>query len=102
MDGGLSPLASQEAPRWYALHTRARHEKAVERRLRDQGMETLRADHDGSASLERSQEESRSAAVQLLCVCPLRFERGRPDARVPGGKCSWFCGNARVEPADPR
>jgi transcription antitermination factor NusG len=27
--------------RWYALHTRARHEKAVEKRLREQGMETF-------------------------------------------------------------
>jgi transcription antitermination factor NusG len=38
---GLSPWVSQEERRWYALHTRARHEKAVERRLRDQGMETF-------------------------------------------------------------
>lgn len=27
--------------RWYALHTRARHERAVESRLREQGMETF-------------------------------------------------------------
>jgi transcription antitermination factor NusG len=27
--------------RWYALHTRARHEKAIEKRLREQGMETF-------------------------------------------------------------
>jgi transcription antitermination factor NusG len=27
--------------RWYALHTRARHEKAIERRLRDQGIDTF-------------------------------------------------------------
>jgi len=38
---GLSQWISQEEARWYALHTRARHEKAVERRLRDQGMETF-------------------------------------------------------------
>ena len=36
-----SQWVSQEELRWYALHTRARHEKAVERRLRDQGMETF-------------------------------------------------------------
>jgi transcription antitermination factor NusG len=28
-------------PRWYALHTRARHEKAIERRLREEGMLTF-------------------------------------------------------------
>jgi transcription antitermination factor NusG len=39
--GGLSQWVLQEELRWYALHTRARHEKAVERRLRDQGMETF-------------------------------------------------------------
>jgi transcription antitermination factor NusG len=33
--------ASSEEPRWYALHTRARHEKTVEKRLRDHGMETF-------------------------------------------------------------
>ena len=27
--------------RWYALHTRARHERVVENRLREQGMETF-------------------------------------------------------------
>jgi transcription antitermination factor NusG len=30
-----------EEIRWYALHTRARHERVVETRLRDQGMETF-------------------------------------------------------------
>ena len=38
---GMSQRLLQEELRWYALHTRARHEKAVERRLRDQGMETF-------------------------------------------------------------
>lgn len=38
---GLSPFVPPAELRWYALHTRARHEKAVERRLRDQGMETF-------------------------------------------------------------
>jgi transcription antitermination factor NusG len=39
----LGRFVSQEHEelRWYALHTRARHEKAVERRLSDQGMETF-------------------------------------------------------------
>ena len=41
VDGRPSPWVAQEELRWYALHTRARHEKAVERRLRDQGMETF-------------------------------------------------------------
>src|SRR5450631_3637428 len=36
-----SQLVSPEELRWYALHTRARHEKAIERRLRDQGLETF-------------------------------------------------------------
>jgi transcription antitermination factor NusG len=35
------PFLSPGALRWYALHTRARHEKAIERRLREQGMETF-------------------------------------------------------------
>ena len=30
-----------EELRWYALHTRARHERVVEHRLREQGMETF-------------------------------------------------------------
>ncbi len=41
VDSRLSPLVSQDALHWYALHIRARHEKAIERRLRDQGMETF-------------------------------------------------------------
>lgn len=38
---GAEPWLEQEEVRWYALHTRARHEKVIERRLRDQGMETF-------------------------------------------------------------
>jgi len=38
---GTSQWVSQEEPRWYALHTRVRHEKSVERRLRDRGMEVF-------------------------------------------------------------
>lgn len=41
VSGGLSPRVPHEELRWYALHTRARHEKAIERRLRDQGMEAF-------------------------------------------------------------
>jgi len=39
--GEMSQWSSAEQARWYALHTRARHEKTVERRLREQGMETF-------------------------------------------------------------
>lgn len=38
---GPTQFVSDEELRWYALHTRARHEKAVELRLRDQDMETF-------------------------------------------------------------
>jgi transcription antitermination factor NusG len=41
LSNGISEFVAPEAPRWYALHTRARHEKAIELRLRDQGMETF-------------------------------------------------------------
>ena len=37
----LVPLPAAEELRWYALHTRARHERVVEHRLRGQGMETF-------------------------------------------------------------
>jgi transcription antitermination factor NusG len=36
---GVSPAPAVQ--RWYALHTRARHEKTSERRLRELGMETF-------------------------------------------------------------
>lgn len=37
----LAPWSETEGARWYALHTRARHERVVEHRLREQGMETF-------------------------------------------------------------
>ena len=40
-DTRLSVYPAAEMPRWYALHTRARHEKTVERRLRELGMQTF-------------------------------------------------------------
>jgi transcription antitermination factor NusG len=37
----VAPWTAQEDVRWYALHTHARHERVVENRLREQGMETF-------------------------------------------------------------
>jgi transcription antitermination factor NusG len=39
--GTMAPLPAAEELRWYALHTRARHERMVEHRLREQGMEAF-------------------------------------------------------------
>ena len=41
VDEGPSQFSSEPTLRWYALHTRARHEKVIERRLHDQGMGTF-------------------------------------------------------------
>lgn len=37
----VTPWTVQEDMRWYALHTHARHERVVENRLREHGMETF-------------------------------------------------------------
>src|ERR1700704_1919491 len=39
--GTMAPLPAAEELQWYALHTRARHERVVEHRLREQGMEAF-------------------------------------------------------------
>lgn len=41
VDTTLSLWPGTEELRWYALHTRARHERVVEHRLREQSMETF-------------------------------------------------------------
>jgi transcription antitermination factor NusG len=41
MNQGLIHIASEPQLRWYALHTRARHERVIEKRLREQGMGTF-------------------------------------------------------------
>lgn len=45
----VAPLSTGNEVRWYALHTRARHERVVEHRLREEGMEaflpTMRETH---------------------------------------------------------
>jgi transcription antitermination factor NusG len=35
------PLAQPEQPRWYAVMTRAKHERVVAQRMRDRGLETF-------------------------------------------------------------
>ena len=40
-DTAISLPITPEEINWYALHTRARHERVVENRLREQGMETF-------------------------------------------------------------
>jgi transcription antitermination factor NusG len=37
----LGPFLEESDLRWYALHTRARHERVVEHRLREHGLETV-------------------------------------------------------------
>lgn len=37
----MTPWSEPEQLRWYALHTRARHERVVQNRLHEQGMETF-------------------------------------------------------------
>jgi transcription antitermination factor NusG len=37
----VAPCSASDQARWFALHTRARHERVVEHRLREQGMETF-------------------------------------------------------------
>lgn len=39
-DGRRGPAELYEEPRWYACYTRARHEKKVDRVLRDRGLES--------------------------------------------------------------
>ncbi len=39
--GGIRGFVHPQELRWYALHTRARHERVVEHRLREHGMETF-------------------------------------------------------------
>ena len=36
-----SPVAAIAEPRWYAIHTRARHEKKVTTQLQDRGITTF-------------------------------------------------------------
>jgi transcription antitermination factor NusG len=38
---GMAPIAAAQEVCWYALHTRARHERVVEHRLREEGLETF-------------------------------------------------------------
>jgi transcription antitermination factor NusG len=40
LSAASSPRPGAESMRWYALHTRARHERTVEHRLHEYGMET--------------------------------------------------------------
>jgi len=37
----IAPWGTRQQQCWYALHTRARHERVVEHRLREQGLETF-------------------------------------------------------------
>ena len=62
---GPSRLTPHEELRWYALHTRARHEKAIEGRLRDQGMETF-----VPTTMEMHRWSDRKKKVEVpLCSC---------------------------------
>ena len=103
MDGGLNPSISQDELRWYALHTRARHEKAIERRLREQGMETF---VPTTTEVHRWSDRKKKVEVPLFSCyvfvrCALTAE-DRTRVYLSGGERARFCGVARVEPADSR
>ena len=69
------PMASSEEPRWYALHTRARHEKMVEHRLREQGMETFLP-----MVKETHRWSDRKKTVEIPLFSCYVFVRCAPDA----------------------
>ncbi|MGA9529586.1 MAG: UpxY family transcription antiterminator [Terriglobales bacterium] len=53
----ISQSRAEDLARWYALHTRARHEKTVEKRLRERGMETfLPVSHEVHAWSDRKKK----------------------------------------------
>ena len=68
----LAPLTATEEPRWYALHTRARHERVVEHRLREQGIEaflpTVRETHRWSDRKKTLEVPLFSCYVFVRCV----------------------------------
>jgi len=70
-------MAGEDAARWYAVHTRARHEKTVSDRLREQGLATflplVKETHDWS---------DRKKIVELPlfgCYVFVRFAPGHRD-----------------------
>src|SRR4030088_2667524 len=70
--GTMTPLPAVEALRWYALHTRARHERVVEHRLREQGMEaflpTVRETHRWSDRKKTVEAPLFSCYVFVRCA----------------------------------
>jgi transcription antitermination factor NusG len=81
--GEATPWSLQEEAHWYALHTRARHEKSVERRLGDQGMEMFLPT---SVQLHRWSDRTKKVEVPLFsCYVFVRCTLSAQDrARVYG------------------
>jgi len=71
-DALLAPWQGAEEVRWYALHTRARHEKVVENRLREYGMEpylpTVQEVHRWSDRKKKVEVPLFSCYVFLRCA----------------------------------
>jgi transcription antitermination factor NusG len=76
---GQNPWVAQEELHWYALHTRARHEKAIEQRLRDQGMETF---VPTTTELHRWSDRKKKVEVPLFsCYVFVRCALNAEDRR---------------------
>ena len=60
------------APAWYAIWTRSRHEQVVREQLERKGLEAFLPTITEVEPLERSQEADRLAAVSRLLFRPLR------------------------------
>ena len=81
---------SDRLPRWYAVHTRSRHEKRIELSLRQAGVDTflplVREVHRWSEA-----QGSRASAVSLLPVCAHRAGNGGPAHRTENVRGTQFC-----------
>ena len=78
---GVQPALMAETPRWFALHTRARHEKTVEHRLREEGMETFLPT---VKEVHRWSDRKKTVEIPLFsCYVFVRCDLSTEDSRIP-------------------
>jgi transcription antitermination factor NusG len=73
------PAVAVEVPRWYAIHTRARHEKKVTTQLQDKGVTTFLP---LITQTNRWSDRNKTIQLALFSCCTFVRLEGSPEKRL--------------------
>jgi hypothetical protein len=98
----MAPIVTTGIEQWYAVHTRARHERVVAHRLHELGVNTFLPMVTEVHRWSDRRKSVELATLWLLRVCETGSNRRRAIAGAAHRRCVQVCGRSRIGNANRR